>query len=441
MSVYPGSLRMHIGRFGLLLSCALFALVWPARAGETVLLDRIVAIINDEVVTRQELDEQMQVAVRQLKRQGTPMPSAEQLEKQLLERLINQRILLQTAKESGLKVDDTQLERTIERIAQDNRMSVEQFRQQADKEGGEFAKVREDIRAEIVMTRLRERDVDAKIVISDAEIDAYLKNQASLGDRNDEYNLGHILFLVPEKATPEQLRLKRAAAEKALADIKRGADFRQISAAVSDAPNALDGGSLGWRPLAKLPELFADTVKNMRLGEVSAIVRSPNGFHILKLLDKRGNQAPILVQRSRVKHILVKLSEVVSEADAKRKLLDLKDRVEHGVSFGELARLHSEDATAAKGGDLGWIAPGETVPEFERAMDALAIDKVSEPTRTPFGLHLILVSERKTEDMSKERQRAIAAQAIRSRKVDDAFEEWVRVLRDKAYVENRLEER
>jgi peptidyl-prolyl cis-trans isomerase SurA len=369
------------------------------------------------------------------------MPPAEQLEKQMLERLIMQRILLQTAKDSGLKVDDAQLEKTIERIAQDNKLSVDQFRQQTEKDGLDFSRLREDIRSEIAMTRLRERDVDARIIVSEAEIDAFLRNQLAQGDRNEEYNIGHILFLVPEKASPDQIKIKRTAAEKALAELKRGGDFRQVSAAVSDAPNPLDGGSLGWRPLAKLPELFADTVKVLRLGEISPIVRSPNGFHILKLFDKRGNQAPIMVQRSRVRHILVKLSEVVSEVDAKRKLTDLKERIEHGASFAELARIHSDDATAAKGGELGWLATGETVAEFERAMDVLEIDQISEPVRTPFGFHLIQVLERKTEDISKERQRVVAAQTIRARKSDDAFEEWVRLLRDKAYVENRLDER
>jgi peptidyl-prolyl cis-trans isomerase SurA len=429
----------HRATWPLTLSALCF--VPPALGAESVLLDRIVAVVNDQVVTRQELDDQMRIAVKQLKRQGTPMPAAEQLEKQMLERLVVQRVLYQTAKESGLKVDDSQLERTIERIAQDNKLTVEQFRQQAEKDGADFSRVREDIRGEILMARLRERDVDAKIVVSEAEIDAFLKVQAAQGDRNDEYNLGHILFLVPEKASPEQLRVKRTAAEKALSELKRGADFRQVSAAVSDAPNPLDGGSLGWRPLTKLPELFAEAVKNLRLGEISPIVRSPNGFHILKLIDKRGDQAPVLVQRSRVRHILVKLSEVVSEVDAKRKLADLKERIEHGVSFAELARLHSEDATASKGGELGWLATGDTVPEFERAMDTLAVDQVSEPVRTQFGFHLIQVLERKTEDMSKERQRSLAAQAIRARKGDDAFEEWIRLLRDKAYVENRLDER
>ena len=417
---------------------AVSSLAWSA---EPVVVDRIVAVVNEEVVTRQELDNQVQLAARQLKRQGTPMPPAEQLEKQMLERLIMQRILLQTAKDSGLKVDDAQLEKTIERIAQDNKLSVDQFRQQTEKDGLDFSRLREDIRSEIAMTRLRERDVDARIIVSDAEIDAFLRNQAAQGDRNEEYNIGHILFLVPEKASPEQIKIKRTAAEKALAELKRGGDFRQVSAAVSDAPNPLDGGSLGWRPLAKLPELFADTVKVLRLGEISPIVRSPNGFHILKLFDKRGNQAPIMVQRSRVRHILVKLSEVVSEVDAKRKLTDLKERIEHGASFAELARIHSDDATAAKGGELGWLATGEIVPEFERAMDVLEIDQISEPVRTPFGFHLIQVMERKTEDISKERQRVVAAQTIRARKSDDAFEEWVRLLRDKAYVENRLDER
>lgn len=411
-------------------------------AAEPLLLDRVIAVVNSEVVTRLELDSQLRMATAQLKRQGTPLPSQEQLERQLLERLITTRVLTQAARESGLRVDDAQLQRAIERIAEDNKLSVDAFRGQLEQEGVVFARFREEVRNEILISRLKEREVDSRILITDAEIDAYLRNQAAQGGKDDEYNLAHILVLVPEEATPEQIQARRQIAERALAQLKSGADFRQVSASFSDAQNALDGGLLGWRSAARLPEIFVEGVRALKVGDVSAILRSANGFHILKLVDKRGNQTPVIVQQTHVRHILVRTNEVVSEADARQRLSDLRERVVIGnADFAELARLHSEDASAARGGDLGWISPGETVPDFERAMDALQANEVSEPVRSPFGWHLIQVLARRNEDLSAERQRMAARQAIRQRKADDAYQEWIRQQRDKAYVEYRLEER
>jgi peptidyl-prolyl cis-trans isomerase SurA len=411
-------------------------------AAEPVLLDRVIAVVNSEVVTRLELDSQLRMASMQLKRQGTPMPSQEQLERQLLERLITTRVLTQAARESGLRVDDAQLQRALERIAQDQQLSVDAFRKQLEQEGVDFARFREEVRNEILISRLKEREVDSRILITDAEIDGYLRNQEAQGGKDDEYNLAHILVLVPEEATPEQIQARRQVAERALAQLKGGADFRQVSASFSDAQNALDGGSMGWRSATRLPEIFVDGVKTLKVGDVSAILRSANGFHILKLVDKRGNQTPVIVQQTHVRHILVRTNEVVSENDARQRLSDLRERVLIGnADFAELARLHSEDASAARGGDLGWISPGETVPDFERAIEVLQANEVSEPVRSPFGWHLIQVLGRRSEDMSGERQRMAARQAIRQRKADEAYQEWIRLQRDKAYVEYRLEER
>ncbi len=405
-------------------------------------LDRVVAVVNSEVVTKLDLDEQVRVAIQQLKRQGTPLPPQETLERQLLERLITNRILVQTAKETGLRVDDTQLQRAIERISEENRLTSEQLRLAMEKDGINFGRFREEIRNEILISRLKEREVDGRIVITEAEIDTYLRNQAVQGDKEDEYSLAHILILVPESASPEQIQSKREISERALAQIRNGTDFRQVSATVSDAQNALDGGLLGWRTASRLPEIFVDTVNSMRVGDVSPILRSANGFHILKLVDKRGNDTPVMVRQTHARHILVRLNEVVSEDDAKRRLLALKERIEIGnADFAELARLHSEDATAARGGDLNWLSAGETVPEFERAMDALKPGEVSDPVRSPFGWHLIQVIGRRDEDLSKERQRMVARQAIRQRKSDEAYQEWLRLQRDKAFVEYRIEER
>ncbi len=402
-------------------------------------LDRIVAVVNSDVVTRLDLDEQIKVATQQLKRQGTPLPAPDVLERQLLERLVTAKVLGQNAKDTGLRVDDTQLQRSIDRIAQENKTTPENFRKMLESDGIDFNRFREELRNEILIARLKEREVDSKILITDAEIDNYLKNQVSQTGKDEEYNLSHILVLVPEQASPEQIQGKRSIAEKALAQIKGGADFRQVSAGVSDAQNALDGGALGWRPAAKLPQIFVDSVKGMKVGDVSPVLRSANGFHIIKLTDKRGNESPVIIQQTHARHILIRTNEVVSEAEAKQRLTNLKERIENGTSFAELARLQSEDASASKGGDLGWLSPGDTVPEFERAMNALEPNQVSDPVQSPFGWHLIQVTERRSEDMSKERQRVLARQSIRTRKADEAYQEWVRQQRDRAYVEMRLD--
>jgi peptidyl-prolyl cis-trans isomerase SurA len=407
----------------------------------TILLDRVVAVVNAEVVTQLDLDEQVKVAVQQLRRQGTPLPAADVLERQLLERLITARVLAQSARETGVRVDDSQLQRALERIAQENKMTPEAFRKALESDWVNFNRFREELRNEIMIARLKEREVDSKILITEAEIDNYLRTQQTQAGKDDEYSLGHILILVPEQAAPEQIQARREVAEKALRDLQGGADFRQVSSGVSDAENALEGGPLGWRPASRLPQLFVDAVKSLKVGEVSQVVRSANGFHILKLLDKRGNETPVVVQQTRARHILVRLNEVVSEADAKQRLAALKERIDNGAEFAELARLQSEDASASRGGDLGWLSPGDTVPEFERAMNALEPGELSEPVQSPFGWHLIQVLERRNEDMSKERQRLLAREAIRARKSDEAYQEWVRQQRDRAYVELRLDGR
>jgi peptidyl-prolyl cis-trans isomerase SurA len=291
------------------------------------------------------------------------------------------------------------------------------------------------------MGRLREREVETRIVITEGEIDNLLKARQEQQGGNDEYNVSHILVVVPENASPEQVQARRARAEEVLAQLAKNADFRQVAAAFSDAPDALQGGAMGWRSTSRLPALFAEALAKMRPGEVSAILRSANGFHVLRLNDRRGGGAPVLVQQTRARHILIKTNELVSESEARNRLRGLKERLDNKAGFAELARVHSEDASASRGGELGWLSPGDTVPEFERAMNALKPGVVSEPVQSPFGWHLIEVQERRTEDMSRERQRLAARQELRARKSDEAYQEWVRQLRDKAYVELRLEER
>jgi peptidyl-prolyl cis-trans isomerase SurA len=315
------------------------------------------------------------------------------------------------------------------------------LRETVERDGIPYNRFREDVRTEMLISRLREREVDSRVVVSDAEIQSFLRGQEGQTDKVNEYNLAHVLVAVPEQATPEQVNARRTRAETALAQIRQGTNFRQVAAAFSDAPDAFEGGAMGWRPAARLPGIFLEAAKKLKVGQSSDILRSPAGFHIILLIDKRGSDTPLMVTQTHARHILVRLNEVVSENDARNRLKDLKDRIEHGTDFSELARLHSDDPSAAKGGDLGWITPGDVVPEFEQAMDALKPGQVSEPFKSPFGWHIVEVLERRDQDMSKDRQKFAARQAIRQRKSEDQWQEWVRQQRDKTYVEYHLEEK
>jgi len=407
----------------------------------TIDVDRVVAVVNDEVITQMELDREARTALEQLRRQGTPPPERSILEKQLLERMITKRALLQYTRQTGLRVSDADLDRAVDKIAEDNKLSPSALRETLEHDGVPYARFRENVRSEMLLARLRDREVDSRVVVSDAEIQSFLRGQENQTDKVDEYSLAHILVAVPEQATPEQVSARRTRAETALAQIRQGADFRQVAATFSDAPDAFDGGNMGWRPAARLPSIFLQAAKTLKVGQSSDILRSPAGFHILKLVDKRGLDTPVIVTQTHARHILVRLNEVVAENDAKNRLNDLKDRIEHGTDFGELARLHSDDPSAARGGDLGWITPGDVVPEFEHAMNALKSGQVSDPFKSPFGWHIVQVLERREQDMSKDRQKLAARQAIRQRKSDDQWQEWVRQQRDKAYVEYHLEDK
>ncbi|MGL5632502.1 MAG: peptidylprolyl isomerase, partial [Azovibrio sp.] len=357
-----------------------------------------------------------------------------------LERMIMDRVQIQSAKEMGLRVDDAQLEQTIGRIAASNKLTLAQFKEALQKDGIPYARFREEIRDEILITRLREREVDSRLVISDAEIDNFL-TQAG-GNTAEEYEVAHILLRAPESASPEQLQRLKTKAEEVLKRARNGENFAELAAAYSDAPDALQGGNLGLRPLDRMPEVFTSTVKGMNKGQVSDLIRSTNGFHIIKLLDRRGGGKIVGdVRQTKARHILIKVTEVVSEADVKRRLEDLRDRLKHGADFGELARLYSQDGSAAKGGELGWLNPGDTVPEFEKAMDALQDGEISAVVQSPFGFHLIMVEERRMQDMSREKERLAARQALRERKMDEAYQDWLRQLRDRTYVEYHLEDK
>jgi peptidyl-prolyl cis-trans isomerase SurA len=429
---------------GILLSAALAvapSAVLAQQARKVIVLDQIVAVVNNEVITRVALEERTRMAMMQLKQQGTPPPPRDALERQTLDRLIAGRVQLQYARETGLRVDDGELDRAIQRIAQDNKLTLETLRATLEKDGVPFARFREDIREEIVLARLREREVENRVVVTDSEIDNFIRAQQSQEGRGEEYNLSHILVTVPENASPEQIQARRGRAEQALAQLRTGADFRQVAASYSEAPDALQGGTMGWRDATRLPSLFLDAVKALQPGATSELLRSSNGFHILKLNERRGSAAPAVVRQTRARHILIRANELVPEAEARRRLASIKERLENKGDFAQLARQYSEDSSNARGGDLGWLSPGDTVPEFERAMNALEPGQISDTVQTPFGWHLIQVQERRNEDMSRERLRLDARRALHARKADESYQEWVRQLRDQAYVEYRLEEK
>lgn len=415
---------------------------------KVTVVDTIAAVVNSEVITAQELESRMRMVERRMQNQGIALPPRAEFKRQLLERLIVDRAQMQLAKEVGIRVDDALLDRAVARIAEQNKMTLQDFRNQLEREGTPFARFREEIREEIIMQRLREREVDNKIQISESEVENYLAaNGAAAQGGQQELNLAQILVRIPENASAEQIAQRRQRAEEALQQLKSGADFAKVAATYSDASDGLKGGDLGWRTQDRLPQLFVDAVANLNPGEVSAIVKSANGFHVLKLAGKRsasvvktGAAAPA-VQQTHARHILIKVNQIVSSADARRKLVELKERLDNkAAKFEDLAKLYSNDLSASKGGDLGWIYPGDTVPEFERAMNALQPAQISEPIESPFGYHLIQVLERKTDDVSQERQRLAARQVIRERKLEEATEDWLRQLRDRAYVEYRTDE-
>lgn len=414
------------------------------------LVDSILAVVNNEVITRRELIERAAMVERRLAEQnkGAPMPPRGELQRRVLEDMIVERAELQLAADTGIKIDDAGLDRAVLGIAEQNKLSLADFKTQLEREGTPFAQFRDEIRREMILQRLRQREVDNKIQISDTEIDNYLATQAgaaAVAGPQQEVDLAQILVRVPEGAGAAQVAAGRERAEDAYRQIKSGGDFAKVAATFSDSPEAAKGGDLGWRTKDQFPQLFVDAIASLKPGDVAPVLRSPNGFHILKLVGQRTASAaqiavPSVVQ-THARHILIKVNQLVTEADAKRKLIELKERLtNHAATFEELAKLYSNDLSASKGGDLGWIYPGDTVPQFEQAMNALKPGQISDPVQTPFGFHLIEVLERKTDDVSRERLRAAARQAIQQRKQQEATAEWLRVLRDRAYVEYRFDD-
>ena len=403
-------------------------------------LDRILAIVNDSVITERELEERIGAVNKQLEKQGTPLPAQEILSRQLLERLIIEALHLQHAKEVGLKLEDQELDRALQRIAQDNKMTVTELRDNLAKDGVGFVKFRDEIKREMTIARVRENAVETRVTVAESEVDTELAQQAARPQGEAEFLAAHILVRIPEQATGEELQARQKRADDALVALKKGTDFGQVSATFSDAQEALTGGSLGWRSAAKLPTIFVETLQNMAKGEISPVLKSGNGFHIVKLLDKRGQGAAQTVTQTHARHILIKVKDSHSEAEAKQRILQLKNRIDNGADFAEIAKAFSEDLSAAKGGDLDWLYPGDTVPEFDRTMNSLQPKQISEPFLTNFGWHIVQVLDRRNAEISAERGRVAARLGLRQRKADEAYQQWLLQLRDSAYVEYRTEE-
>ncbi len=407
---------------------------------EIVEIDRIVAVVNDDVIVHSELQTRLRAVIDQLQNAGVPAPPEDVLKKQVLEQLILDRLQLQLAEGTGIRVDDETLNRQIADIARQNQLSLREFRDILQRDGYDFAAFREEIRNELIKSRVQQRQVQDRVQITERDIDNFIATQAKQGSNIPEYRVGHILIAVPDGASPEQLAEAKQRAEDIVKRLRDGANFGRIAAAESDGRQALEGGDLGWRKAGALPTMFEKVVPELEKGEISEIIRSSSGFHVLKLLDVRG-AGRLVIEQTNARHILIKTNEIVSSADARSRLRVLRSRVQNGADFAELARASSDDpGSAVKGGDLGWLSPGDTIPAFEKTMDALAVGEISEPFETQFGWHIVQVLGRRDRDSTEEVQRAKAAEQLRNRKVDEELQAWFRQIRDEAYIEYRLDE-
>jgi peptidyl-prolyl cis-trans isomerase SurA len=404
-----------------------------------VLIDRIVAIVEDDAIMKSELDDRLYLVKLQLAgRQGAPPPS-NVLTRQVLERLILERLQLQMAKRRGIRIDDLTLNETMQQLSRNRGISLEQFRDNLIKEGIDYVKFREQVRTELITDALRNRVVDSKIQVTDQEVSDFIANQSGNINRDVEYRLNHILVTIPEAASADQITASRTKAESIRERVINGESFRQLAISESDGQNALEGGDLGWRKANELPTIFAAKVSVMQVGDVSEIIRSPSGFHIIYLADRRGEERQVINQ-THARHILIKTSALVDDKQAQSRLRNLKNRIRSGEDFAELARANSEDsASALDGGDLGWTSPGDLVPEFEETLNNLQIGKISEPFKTDYGWHLVEVLGRRQYDSTEEALRAQARKIIRKRKTEEETELWLRRLRDESYVEYHLE--
>ncbi len=403
------------------------------------LVDRIVAVVGQDVITQRELVSRINLAEQQLAQRGTRPPDRSTLVRQVMERMVVERVQLQEAERVGINIDEITLNRTMESIAAENDLTLIQLRNALAAEGVDFAAFREQIRDELTIAQLRRRQVDNRLRVGDQEIDELIAAESGAIDRDIRYRLAHILVALPQGADSATIAEAQSKAESLHARIREGEDFASLAISHSDAPNALEGGDLGWVGAAELPTLYARAAILMRPGEVSEVLRSPSGFHIVKLIEREAG-AEQRIPQTRARHILISPDQIRTEAEAEAQARSLHNRIREGAPFDDLARAHSDDVgSASRGGDLGWLSPGETVPAFEQAMQSLAIGEVSAPIQSQFGWHIIEVLERRETDASRDLLRARAQEVLQSRKREEETELWLRRLRDEAFVEYRIE--
>ena len=416
----------------------LAALAQPASERVLRVGDYIVAVVNSELVTAIEVEQRMARARDEARRGGGRLPPPDELRKLVTDALIDERVLVTYARDSGQKVDDVELERAVNSVAQQNRITLRQLRERLASEGMEFARFRSSLRDQIMVERVREREVQARIRLSDAEIDKFVDQQRGAAATDVELNLAQVLVTVPEGAPEAVVAERRARIEQALSRLKGGTDFAVVAREMSEDGNRAKGGEIGARPASRLPDLFVEATRNVKVGEVTpAPVRSGAGFHLLKVLERR-DAAAFRVTQTRARHILLRTSAQASAQDAARRLEELKRIIESGQRrFEDVAREVSEDGSASAGGDLGFVSPGGFVPEFEDAMNRLSPGAVSAPVVSRFGVHLIQIVERRDMQLSDKEVREQARSALREQKFDSAYQEWARELRARAYIELR----
>lgn len=416
--------------------------------------DGIAAVINKEVITLRNVQTEVETITQSLNAQKIPIPEPEILRKQVLQRLIDERLLYQEAVRIGLAPAEVNVDEAVAIIARGNNLSVTQLRQEVEKSGLSWDSYLTGLRQEIIVDQIRQRVVDPTISISDNEIDIFLKAQGvNLDERRGQsvasgpIELAQILVRIPEGASSSTRAELKQKAESLLQQARQGADFAGLAAASSDGPEALQGGVMGARPLENWPDVFANAVKDTAVGQLTNVIQSGAGYHIIKVLSKGQTQAAagsganeaLIVTQTKARHILIKLDAITSDEQAQKQINQLADRLQHGESFEALARAYSEDGSAPQGGDLGWLHPGETVPAFEQAMDELAIGEVSAPVRSQFGWHIIQVNERRERDVGNEFYRMQARQALHEQRVGPAFDDWLSQVRSQAFIDNRLD--
>ncbi|MCU7834159.1 MAG: peptidylprolyl isomerase [gamma proteobacterium symbiont of Taylorina sp.] len=408
------------------------------QAENIVPLDNIVAIVNEDVITQLELREEFNVIVNNLKKQQAKLPSASVLSKQVLDRMILERIQIDMANRTGIKVDDTTLNLAINRIAAQNNLSISEFRQSLHQQGISFQHFRDEIKKQILLKRLIQRNVVNKITISEQEIDNFLFNINKQGGLEQSYHLRQILIAIPEASSPQVIKAAQSKASEIVKLLRSGKDFSQTALAVSDGQNALEGGDLGWRKSGEVPSIFTEVIKQMDKGDISNPIRSSSGFHIITVVDKKGGNTHLVTQTN-ARHILIKPSIVDDHERVKIRLGEIRTRIINGEDFTTMAKAHSEDtSSASKGGDLGWFKPGTMVSEFDEALQGLQIGELSEIVQTNFGYHIIEVLGRRTHDDADEVLRSKARDALKSRKIAEEKEIFYHRIRDEAFVEMRL---